>query len=825
MALELLSHQSEGPPFALTLSARLNTFASPPLIRAFFSNPLLSDPRHGPSPHGFLFPPRSGFACLHAPLSATAFFLLNVLLLLCDSSAAASWIWSQEDGPSDAWLCFRADVMLGAVPEKVPAKIAADSTYWLWINGQRVITAGGLKRGPTPNDTYCDSVDLAPFLKSGSNSLAALVWFWGADGSSHISSGKGGFLLDSTLPALCTGSQWRFCRHPAFRHGEQRKPQGVRSEYPVIFDARADLPGWTEPGYDDARWEAAVNKGVPPAKPWGELVRRPIPFFRYSEPRKYENASALNTLQSGSVEAVAYLPANLQVYPRFKVVARAGCKITVQPEHSYEATDYITRDGEQSFEVPAWGNGHFVTYRIPDGVKVLSLDYRETGYDADFAGEFRCEDSALEKLWLKCARSVYVNLRDNFMDCPDRERSQWPGDMANSLPAGAFLLDRRADAIGAKALREFLNWQAPNGVLWGAVPSGRFRGSYREFPAQSLALIAVGFPFYVNHTGDRVLAAEAVPRIRRYLLDCWPMNGDGLPEPRPTKPGWNAGTCEWMDWGKQIDRCLLETAWYAWALAGFDSIRHAAELPPDPVVAARRSAIASAFDRVFWDDSVHAYRSNGFKEPPDDRGNAIAVCAGLAPSQRNAELARLFATRDGASIYMEHYVLDALFILGSPEAAMARLKRRYADCIASPCTTLPEDFGQTGLQTNHAWGAAVATTLVQHLAGVRPTEPGCGAVAVEPCPAGLNQFELRFPSIRGAIDVSWACSGATASLKVTLPKTSTGTVVVPPVRKWTAISCNGIAVWPNPAPGCPVTLLDSSPRFKVREGSWNFEAK
>ena len=761
-------------------------------------------------------------ASFRASLSTAA--LLILFVLQPGAHAFASWIWSKEDGPSDSWICFRATVDVDAV-KKAPARIAADSTYWLWINGRRVVRAGGLKRGPTPNDTYCDQLDLAPYLKSGRNCVAALVWFWGADGSSHISSGKGGFFLETAIPGLSTNSQWRVCRHPAFGHGEQRPPLGVRSEYPVTFDARADLAGWTEPGYDDARWERAVEKGTPPAGPWGELIARPIPFFRYSEPRNYENAAELNLLRDGPVEVVAHLPANLQIYPRLKVAARAGCKITIQPEHSYEATTYITRDGEQSFEVPAWGNGHFVTYRIPDGVKVLGLDYRETGYDADLAGEFRCDDPFLEALWAKCARSVYVNLHDNFMDCPDRERSQWPGDMANSLTATAYLLDRRADSITAKGLREFLNWQAPNGVLWGAVPSGRFRGAYREFPAQSLALIAAGFPSYLNQTGDRTLGAEAAPRIRRYLLDCWQMNRDGLPEPRPTQPGWKAGTCEWMDWGKQIDRSLLETTWYYWALSGFESILRAAGLPSDPAVVERIHSMAAAFDRVFWDDAVHAYRSQGFKDPPDDRGNAIAVCAGLVPEQHRADIVRLFSQREASSIYMEHYVLDALCLLGSPENALVRLKRRYADSIASPCSTLPEDFGKTGLQTNHAWGAAVVATIVRHLAGVRPTEPGYRSFAVEPCPVGVSRFDLRFPTVRGNIAVSWDCSGANSVLKVSCPPNAMGVVVVPSVRSWTAITCNGIAAWPVAAPNCPVTAISNSAGFKVQAGEWTFKAQ
>ena len=303
------------------------------------------------------------------------------------------------------------------------------------------------------------------------------------------------------------------------------------------------------------------------------------------------------------------------------------------------------------------------------------------------------------------------------------------------------------------------------------------------------------------------------------------MDGDGLPESRPTKPGWKAGTCEWMDWGKQIDRRLLETAWYAWALAGLESISRAGGLPSDPIVIERRHSSAAAFDRVFWDDAVHAYRSKGFGDAPDDRGNAIAVCAGLPPEQRHADLVRLCSQREASSIYMEHYVVDALFLLGRPDLALARLKRRYADCMASPCSTLPEDFGRTGLETNHAWGAAAATTIVQRLAGVRPTGPGYSSFIVEPCPADITQFELRFPSIRGNIAVNWSCSDTKVILKMTCPPKSSAIVVVPSIRKWTAITCNGVPAWPKAAPSCSAVRIDDSPRFEVHAGEWSFEAR
>jgi len=91
----------------------------------------------------------------------------------------APWIWTAADGPGDTWMCFRHEVTLEKVPESVPAILAADSIYWLWINGVAVVEGGGLKRGPTPSDTYADRLDLAKYLRPGTNQIAALVWYYG----------------------------------------------------------------------------------------------------------------------------------------------------------------------------------------------------------------------------------------------------------------------------------------------------------------------------------------------------------------------------------------------------------------------------------------------------------------------------------------------------------------------------------------------------------------------------------------------------------------------------------------------------------------------
>ena len=80
------------------------------------------------------------------------FFFFSVEVI---GQISARWITSPEIGvdSQNTWIAFRKEVYLKSVPDTLFAQIAADSKYWLWINGDLVVFEGGLKRGPNPKDT------------------------------------------------------------------------------------------------------------------------------------------------------------------------------------------------------------------------------------------------------------------------------------------------------------------------------------------------------------------------------------------------------------------------------------------------------------------------------------------------------------------------------------------------------------------------------------------------------------------------------------------------------------------------------------------------
>lgn len=383
----------------------------------------------------------------------------------------AQWIWHEKDSSSNMWMCFRKDIELPEGINSARAWVAAETKYWLWLNGRQVVFEGGLNRGPEPGRGYYDVVDLKNYLKRGVNTLAVLVWYWGNEGRNNADSGKGGLLFEAQFDDIrvCSDSSWLLTVHPAYGSTEDPQPSYLYGGHNIGFDARKDITGWVEKVFNCGTWENANEKGVCPSKPWGVLEQRPVPMIRDCGIKEYVE---LINEKNSIVRAV--LPYAAQITPWFKVNSEAeGIKIDIRTDRYYvnggpgdshnvyrgHRTEYITRKGIQDFEALDWLFGEEVLYSLPEGVEVISLGYRETGYNCSFSGSFKCSDAFLNRLYDKCRRTLYVCMRDNYMDCPDRERGQWIGDVSSQVPQTFYALDRSSDLLTVKAIRDFVRWR------------------------------------------------------------------------------------------------------------------------------------------------------------------------------------------------------------------------------------------------------------------------------------------------------------------------------------------------------------------------------
>lgn len=683
------------------------------------------------------------------------------------------------------WICFRRAVMLDDAPISARARIAADSKYWLWINGELVVHEGQLKRGPTPNDTYFDEIDLKPYLRPGENTVALLLWYFGKEGFCHKSSGVAAMVFEGDIDGrpLPSDRTWKVRCHASFGESTPPYPNVRLPESNIHFDARLDMPGWNACGFDDSAWANATELGRPPTHPWNRLIQRPVPLWRFGSLQAYSNEADFPNQNVWLENTVlrARLPGNLSVCPALKIDARPGLKLSIYTDNyrggsEYNVrVDYITREGIQEFESPAYLTGHEVFYEFPAGVNVLELKYRHSHFDTTVVGRFECSDPLLNSLWHKAANTMLLNMRDGIQD-PDRERAQWWGDVVIIIGMIAHSCDEAGFSAVKKAIHNLVDWQKPDGVLYSPVPAGNW---FLELPDQMLAAIGkYGFWFYFLHTGDRETIAHAYPAVKRYL-DLWQTDADGLVIRRTG--GW-----DWGDWGENKDMPVLINAWFYMAL---ESAKNMALLLEDEPAAAdcqaKMDRLRVSFNRTFWTGAE--YRSPDHDGEPDDRVAGLAVVAGLAEREFFAPISELFKRGFGSSPYMEKYVLEALFIMDCPEQALDRMRMRYQPMVDSKYCTLWESWSvgdanaakYGGGSYNHGWAGGPLTLMAEHIAGIRPLDPGFARFSMSPRIGLLECFDCAVPARGGLLEIRQEKLAGGYQLTVSVPEGSSGELHLP----------------------------------------------
>ena len=747
-----------------------------------------------------------------------------------NTSWKAKWIWQENDGPNDTWMCLRKNISLDTNPRKAIARISADSKYWLWINGELVVFEGQLRRDRL-EQTYFDVIDLTSYLKAGENTIAVLVWFWGKEGFSHHNSGKGGFLFEGNFgnTSLISDSTWKTHIHPGYEHSATGGQPNFRLPiWNIRFNAKNDsISNWQLADFDDTKWVYATEKGIPPALPWNRLEERPFPKWKDSGLKEYENTKTVQ--QSGINTIEATLPYNARVTAYLKVEAPEGKLINIQTdqydgwldfgEGPANRVEYITKNGIQEFETYAWMSGNTVRYSIPEGVKVISLKYRELSYPANFTGAFTCNDMFYNRLWDMAGRTLYINMFDNFMDCPDREQALWWGDVVNQSGEVFYTLDTNAHALIRKSIITLIDWQREDSTLF-CPPSTLWKA---ELPQQLLASIGwYGFWNYFMNTNDSTSIREVYPAVRKYL-GIWKMGQDGLVVHR--KGGW-----DWGDWGDNIDIEMLDNCWYYLALKAAIPMAAMSGYANDTSDYSKRmQSIKDKFSSVFWVENEQYFRSKKLVHP-DDRANAMAVVAGLAKPEQFSGIRKVLGNQMFASPYMEKYVLEALCKIGSETLALERMKKRYSEMVQSSYSTLWEVWnGLKGGTINHGWNAP-NTILSHYIAGLYPLQPGWSCYQVMPQMGELKQVGQIVPTIKGNIKVNHTVTGDSFITELSSPNGTEAIIGIPKKHPIDLIRVNGKTIWKkgkyrNKVKGISGAGEDADfIKFSVEEGNWQFNA-
>lgn len=722
--------------------------------------------------------------------------IFSSLLLIFSAQAMAvnwqaEWIWTpQKIGNPNKWVALRKEVNLDSVSDQVTAYISADTKYWLWINGEMVVFEGSYTGGPSPvkpsprvdsfpiaSNKYYDEVDISKYLKPGKNTIAALGWYYGANGDkgTHISARVAGFIFQAKVgnQTIISDASWKAKEHNAYQPVEKEKHRRVAA-WSVNYDARKDMNDWSDqawymPGYDDASWKAAKSMHRPPRQPFYQLFPSEIPIlndFGLANCTNYPD-SAFPFISDGK-KIKCKLDFNKNITPYFDIEADAGLNIHIKSNMRLNTiqTDYTTKQGRQQFESLSWMNARIIEYTIPKGVKVHGLKYRWTGVGST-PGHFESDDDWYTRIWQMAENTLYICARDNFMDTPDRERGLWIGDVADQASYLFYSMDKPGRDLMKKAIKVTMAFSdTEDGVFAGLGP-----GRFRELPAQSLQFIEQGIWHYYFNTGDLDTLEYAYPFVHRYL-SLWKKQDNGLIVLRN-------GHWRWTDWGPQetVDYDAIHNALYYSALVA--ARKMAVAIGDDTHMAfynQRIDELKQAYQTEFWQDGFYSSNPSKLK---DDRANAIAILFDLAkPSQHQQIVDNVLIPNHFASPHFEWMVYNAMAKAGRYDDALTRMKTRYSLQVDNPALSTLAEYLPKGGTENHAWNAP-STVLSQYIAGIEPTSVAWKTYQIMPNMAHMKQLKQLVPSVQGNIDFEITRDNDSIQIDLTSPTHTTATIGIP----------------------------------------------
>ena len=700
----------------------------------------------------------------------------------------AKWIWYSKT-PADSYFAFRRKFQVNQIPSKAILSLSAADKVTVWINGKLVVVDGNIKRGMSEHDSYYSNFDVTSHLKQGENLIVFEVVFWGQSGNSSIAAKKdeenfqGGLLYDLSLGEehIVSDSKTKVKRIAAYRNKSNLKEKypnhptsSFLAERDIYFDA-SFKEDFTDESLDDSTWDDASLLCLPGNLPFGDTYYCEIPPFAFDEEvTDMEDIHSVLGKKTTSDSILTFaLDENQQFLPYFELEADEKGKVitfytntkTTQGTTSF-MDDYVTVEGKQEYQQLYYRTGYQFIMEVPAGITITKVGYRKTRYNALQTGQYQSDNKNLDTLWKKASNTLRICMRDNYMDCPERERSPYTGDAANQIAETLYALDSDGWTLAKKTYTSLLGWVTDEGDMKDVIPSRWPSKTTNEIPMQNLACIITTYDYYL-HTGDKETMKLILPIYVNYLK-LWNMNENGTVQ-------YRNGTFPWVDWGNNTDSDLMEQCWYYWALERVLLLgKEVGELKDEDktLFEQRRNSIQSVFDSIYRTENGFAsVTSDGTRRPYDDRGNALAVLSGLVKEKDYDLVTSLLVNTAYASPYMERFVDEALAKMNRFTEAKQRMLTRYKGMIEYEASTLWEEWDPApdSGTINHGWAGGPLVVMSKYFAGIQPLSAGYQSYQIKPAYGVSSSHQASATTPDGLLSFTLETKEEKTTIQVTCP--------------------------------------------------------
>ena len=580
------------------------------------------------------------------------------------------------------------------------------------------------------------------------------------------------------------------------------------------YDARLEMPGWSQVGFDDSDWEPVAEvkfdehliefprmeaikaDGTMPVASvaaYGDDTQRPCWIVDMGQNASQRIRLHMHGLKAGDCVTIGHAE-----------VLKADGDLETKPLKRGRQIDTYISNGSDSWWEPRFDMHGFRYAKITGLPDLQTQDISCTVYHTAMrrTGWFETSNALVNRLH----ENTVWSMRSNFMsiptDCPQRdERVGWTADIAVFCPTAMYLYD--AAGFLSNWLEDVSFEQLKNGTVPFYIPYVRL-GIWADPAAIAVwgdAAVLVPWGVYMASGDNKVLAdnyglaTRWVDEVYGYLSD------DGVWDRRPQYPIGQLG--DWLDPTAPADspdqamtsKELVATAFHA----------HSLRLVAKMARILGRVSDAEAYDRRAA-HVEHGFRTrfigdDGLMTSDTQCAYTLAIVFDLVDEatktrfgERLARLVRESDGRIGTGFAGTAYILPALTQTGHYDEAyglfMSTKCPSWLYQVTMGATTtwerwdslLPNGDINPGSMTsfNHYALGSVNDWAHAVIGGIAPLEAGWKTILVAPHPGGgLTHATASHETPYGMISCSWQLDGGSMDVSLTVPYGASAVVRLP----------------------------------------------
>lgn len=739
----------------------------------------------------------------------------------------AFWIAVPNTSPDGYGVYFfRKKIELPGQPSSFIIHVSGDNRYKLMVNEK--IVSMGPARGDLAHWNF-ETVDIAAYLKPGTNIIAAQVWNEGEFKPEAQISYRTGFILQGASPAefaLNTNSTWLCEKDSSFNPLKFN----VRTYYVAGAGEYRNMAhqtrSWNTEKFDDAHWQKAkqIFPGSPKNQlgPYGTmsgwmLVPSTIPQMELKEERLKKVVSTEGNIQipanfPQSKQAIT-IPPNSTIklildqsyltnaYPSLDFSGGKGSTISLsyaesmytnfpskgnrnefQQKKFIGRTDSLLSNGSnhQQFTSLTYRTYRFIQVKITtqqDALTINDFYGTFTGYPFSMQASLKTSNNELTNMLEIGWRTARLCAYETYMDCPYYEQLQYIGD--GRIQALVSLFNSGDDRLVKNALNLIDYSRQPEGVTLSRHPS--YTPQY--IPTFSLWYIGM-LHDYARYGADTEFVKQKLNGVR-HIIDYFKAyqepDGSLKNVPQWMFTDWVENSKDWQQGVGPMSAtgtsAVIDFQWL-WALQITSNLEAKIGNPAlVPIYQSLINQLSKTIRNKYWDKSKKLFADREEKNSFSQHTNSLAILTGIASIQEKKDIANLLlkdSSMAPASIYFKYYLHQALIQAGLGNDYLNWLGK-WRENISMGLTTWAEisDVDKTRSDC-HAWGSSPNIEFYRTLLGIDSDEFGFSKVKIEPHLGTLTEASGKIPHPKGTIAVNYQLINKKWNISIELPKSISG---------------------------------------------------